>query len=307
MTKSRKALPCCYTAHWHASCRCSGCTAKRKQLVSGLIPSSKSVTMPPGRLSNVSSFVDEKEHEGTIQDPAQDLKPSTDPVHTQTEAAVLPQVQQTGHPTDIEKGCAQAEPTNDAPPPAAFDPRQNPDGGLQAWLCVLGAFFTLFCSFGWINTIAVFQNYYQSHQLAEYSPSTVAWIPSLETFMNFFLGPFVGAIFDRYGHRWLLIIGTFLHVFGLMMTSISTEYYQFILAQGICSPIGVCMIFFPAMASITTWFFKKRAFAFGIVAAGSSLGGVVRCPRPEAVVLVLRHSLTFFPPLSRSSQLWFNV
>ncbi|KAF2173881.1 hypothetical protein M409DRAFT_62108 [Zasmidium cellare ATCC 36951] len=169
-------------------------------------------------------------------------------------------------PGDIEKGGAQPESSNAAPPPAIFDPRQNPD---------LGGFCTLFCSFGWINAIAVFQNYYQTHQLAEYSPSTIAWIPSLETFMNFFLGPVVGAILDRYGHRWLLIVGTFLHVFGLMMTSLCTEYYQFILAQGICSPIGVCMIFFPAMASITTWFYKKRAFAFGIVAAGSSLGGVI--------------------------------
>ena len=37
------------------------------------------------------------------------------------------------------------------PPPGAFDPRQNPDGGTKAWLCVLGGFCTLFCSFGWIN------------------------------------------------------------------------------------------------------------------------------------------------------------
>lgn len=29
------------------------------------------------------------------------------------------------------------------------------------------------------------------------------------------------------------------------------------------------------MSAITTWFFKKRAFAFGIIAAGSSFGGVI--------------------------------
>ena len=37
------------------------------------------------------------------------------------------------------------------PPANVFDPRENPDGGLKAWLCVLGGFCTLFCSFGWIN------------------------------------------------------------------------------------------------------------------------------------------------------------
>ena len=35
------------------------------------------------------------------------------------------------------------------------------------------------------------------------------------------------------------------------------------------------MIFYPAMSTVTTWFFKKRAFAFGIIASGSSLGGVI--------------------------------
>jgi hypothetical protein len=32
-----------------------------------------------------------------------------------------------------------------------FDPRDNPDGGREAWLVVLGAFCCMFCSFGWIN------------------------------------------------------------------------------------------------------------------------------------------------------------
>lgn len=91
----------------------------------------------------------------------------------------------------------------------------------------------------------------------------------------FFGGPLVGIAYDRYGPRYLLIAGTFLHVFGLMMTSLSSEYYQFILAQGICSPIGACLLFFATVTSSMTWFFKWRALAFGIVAAGSSLGGVI--------------------------------
>lgn len=58
---------------------------------------------------------------------------------------------------DEEKGASTAErpaaanvpPT--AAPPMAFDPRENPDGGIEAWLVVLGAFCCMFCSFGWIN------------------------------------------------------------------------------------------------------------------------------------------------------------
>jgi MFS family permease len=164
------------------------------------------------------------------------------------------------------------------PPPSgplAIDPSEFPDGGIKAWTVVLGSFCCLFVSFGWINCIGVFQDYYQTHLLRNYSPSTISWISSLEACQMFLWGPVVGKIYDNYGPREILLAGSFLHVFGLMMTSLATKYYQFVLAQGICSPIGASMIFYPAMSSVTTWFFGRRAFAIGIVASGSSLGGVI--------------------------------
>lgn len=60
-----------------------------------------------------------------------------------------------------------------------------------------------------------------------------------------------------------------------MMASISSQYYQFILSQSICSPIGAAMVLYPSFSCITTWFLKKRALAMGIAASGSSMGGVV--------------------------------
>jgi hypothetical protein len=52
---------------------------------------------------------------------------------------------------DIEKESAKAdaEAGPAAPGPLNFmDPSSFPDGGLQAWLCLLGAFCALFVSFG---------------------------------------------------------------------------------------------------------------------------------------------------------------
>lgn len=46
-------------------------------------------------------------------------------------------------------------------------------------------------------------------------------------------------------------------------------------ALGICSPIGASMIFYPAMSAVGTWFHKNRALALGVMASGSSLGGVL--------------------------------
>ncbi|KAF2271034.1 MFS general substrate transporter [Lojkania enalia] len=154
-------------------------------------------------------------------------------------------------------------------------PSQFPDGGRDAWLCLLGTFCALFCSFGWLNCIGVFQSYYQANQLKNYSPSTIAWIASCEIFVMFLPGPIVGFLFDNYGPRYILLFGSFFHVFGVMMTSLCKEYWQFVLAQGICSPLGLNCIFTCAASSVTTWFFKKRGAAFGMMAAGSGLGGVI--------------------------------
>ncbi|KIW10009.1 hypothetical protein PV08_11785 [Exophiala spinifera] len=155
------------------------------------------------------------------------------------------------------------------------DPSSFPDGGTEAWLTVLGGFCCLFNSWGWINCVGVFTSYYLEHPLSQYSASTVAWIPAVETFFMLAAGPVAGYIFDNYGPRYLLVIGSFLHVFGLMMTSLAKEYYQFMLSQGVCSAIGASFLFNPAMGCVSTWFFKKRGMAIGLMAAGSSLGGVI--------------------------------
>jgi hypothetical protein len=40
-----------------------------------------------------------------------------------------------------------------------------------------------------------------------------------------------------------MIIGTILYVFSIMMTSISTQYYQYLLAHGVLFGLGVGMLY----------------------------------------------------------------
>ncbi|KAK9781096.1 putative Riboflavin transporter MCH5 [Seiridium cardinale] len=150
-----------------------------------------------------------------------------------------------------------------------------PDGGKKAWLSVAGASCCLFCSFGWINCVGIFQDYYQQNQLAAYSASQIAWIPSLQVFFLVFGGLIVGKMLDDYGPVLLLILGTFLHVFGLMLTSVVDSYVSILLSQAVLSSVGASFIFYPAFSCVSTWFLKKRGAAMGLVAIGSSIGGVI--------------------------------
>jgi hypothetical protein len=74
-----------------------------------------------------------------------------------------------------------AEKVDKLPANPWMDPKSFPDGGTKAWLTVAGASACLFVSFGWINCVGVFQDYYETHQLKEYSPSNIAWIPALQS------------------------------------------------------------------------------------------------------------------------------
>ena len=53
----------------------------------------------------------------------------------------------------------------------------------------------------------------------------------------------MGRLFDAYGPRPIMIVGTLMLVLGTMMTSISTEYYQYILAQGILVGLGIGTVY----------------------------------------------------------------
>ncbi|TFK88993.1 MFS general substrate transporter [Polyporus arcularius HHB13444] len=149
-----------------------------------------------------------------------------------------------------------------------------PDGGLRAWLTVLGSAAFLFCC-GQLTAFGVFETWYSEHQLQSVSPSTISWIGSIQLWVLYFSGAFLGRIFDAYGPRVILIPGSVLLVLGTMLTSICTRFYQFLIVQGLCTGLAYGMLFYPSFASISTHFKKYRATAMGIAIAGSGLGGVV--------------------------------
>ncbi|KAM0797585.1 hypothetical protein BDR22DRAFT_892213 [Usnea florida] len=84
-----------------------------------------------------------------------------------------------------------------------------PDGGLLAWLQVLGGFLVIFnaqqvsdqtqfepgssCT----KSYGVFQAYYEAVLLVDRSPSSIAWIGSIQIFFLFFMSILVSPLMDR--------------------------------------------------------------------------------------------------------------
>ncbi|KAK9477060.1 major facilitator superfamily domain-containing protein [Lipomyces japonicus] len=150
-----------------------------------------------------------------------------------------------------------------------------PDGGLVAWLQVSGSFILFMNSWGIVNTFGVFEAYYSSIHLSNKTPSDIAWIGSIQSFLLLLCSSASGPIFDRGYFFALTIFGSFFTVFGMMMLSLSTEYWQIMLSQAVCVGFGSGAMFVPSVAIIPQYFVTKRSFATGIAAAGSSFGGVI--------------------------------
>lgn len=156
--------------------------------------------------------------------------------------------------------------------PSINDIKTIPNGGTMAWLQVLGAFFLFFNSWGIINAFGVYQTYYETNFLSSSSSSDISWIGSVQAFLLIFIGPLTGPLYDAGYFRVLVLVGSFLIVFGQMMLSLCHSFWQVFLAQAICVGIGAGCLFVPSVAILSTYFNTKLATATGLAASGSSLG-----------------------------------
>jgi len=174
----------------------------------------------------------------------------------------------TGEKTDAN------EPKNDTP---AIKPQASdiPNGGFVAWYQVLGSFFLFFNCWGIVNSYGVYQTYYTLNLSHEANPSVIAWVGSIQAFLLVSVGVVTGPLYDFGYFRTLIFVGSFLVVFGMMMTSLCTHYWQVMLAQGLVVGFGSGCLFVPSVAILPTYFSTKKAFAQGLAASGSSLGGVI--------------------------------
>ncbi|KAI9875953.1 MAG: hypothetical protein M1830_007685 [Pleopsidium flavum] len=159
--------------------------------------------------------------------------------------------------------------------PALISPGPPPDGGLAAWLQVACSWLIFFNVLGILNTYGQFQTIYETDILINQSSSNISWIGSVQFLLCYLTTIFTGPIWDSGHLRFLLIVGTVISVFGMMMLSLCHTYWQFFLAQAIVVGVGFGFVFMPASAIVPQWFSTKNSFAVGVATTGSSIGAVI--------------------------------
>lgn len=147
-----------------------------------------------------------------------------------------------------------------------------PDGGIEAWSVVLGAWLVLFATFGYVNAFGVYQAYYRER--LGVSASAISWIGSVQIWLQFSMGLIWGRAFDNGHGRLLLLSGSVLWTLAVFITSICHEYWQVFLVQGVVGGLGLGTMFLSTIGVIPHWFKRRRALATGIVVSGSSVGGL---------------------------------
>lgn len=139
---------------------------------------------------------------------------------------------------DLEKGTAPLPPPPLAPAPIPSDVENDPsaytaeeeeiwypEGGLKAYLVVLGGWCGMIGGFSLMNSVGVIQAFLQENQLRDYSASTVGWIFSIYLFFIFGTSLQIGPVFDAHGPFWLLLVGSIIMVVMFMALAECTRMY----------------------------------------------------------------------------------
>jgi MFS family permease len=128
-------------------------------------------------------------------------------------------------------------------------------------------------TWGIVNSFGLFQTHYTS--ALGHPPSDISWIGSLQVFLLFFIGAFTGRLTDAGYFRHVFVLGVIFQIVGVFTASVATQYWQVVLAQGICMGLGNGLLFCPCISTVSTYFSKRRNIAIGMAACGSATGGLV--------------------------------
>ncbi|OBR12152.1 Major facilitator superfamily transporter [Colletotrichum higginsianum IMI 349063] len=148
-----------------------------------------------------------------------------------------------------------------------------PEGGWTAWSQVLAGNMLNALAWGYPATFGVYQLYYTDK--LHLPAAQVSWIGSVQIFLTFALCTISGRLTDAGYARHAVLVGCVFVVFGSFMTSLCTRYWQIMLAQGVCTGMGLGVLFMPSVAIIGSYFKEKRSLALAVSTTGTGVGSLI--------------------------------
>ncbi len=117
-----------------------------------------------------------------------------------------------------------------------------------------------------------------------WSKATVSSAITLYFLTAGIMGMIIGRQIDRYGPKWVLILGSVVICAGFVFLGFIRNVWQlyvlyFIMAMGFS-----CTSLVPVNTLITNWFIHKRGFAISLTNTGLSAGGIVMVPFASYII-----------------------
>ena len=155
------------------------------------------------------------------------------------------------------------------------DPRRK--GVYYGWYVVVTAMFIAAVTTGARNGFGVFV--LPMSEAFEWNRTTISIAAGIGWLMNGITQPFLGHLFDKFDSRKVILIS--LLIAGIATAALSLTFHYLFLVFMFSFVLSTAM----SGASIGTlgpllarWFLKRRTFVLGLVASGTSIGGLILIP-----------------------------
>ncbi|KAF2463580.1 MFS general substrate transporter [Lindgomyces ingoldianus] len=150
------------------------------------------------------------------------------------------------------------------------------DRGRDAWMFLTAAFMVEVLVWGFPFAYGLFQEFYSSHEPFAGSKN-IAVIGTCAMGVMYLSAPLVFGTLQRFPRlkRPAVVFGLITMCIGLGLSSLSQNVTHLIVTQGVFYAVGGGLVYSPTILFMDEWFVKKKGFAFGVMWAGTGLGGVL--------------------------------
>ena len=158
-------------------------------------------------------------------------------------------------------------------------------GTYYGWYVVVSAMFIAGVTTGARNGFGVFV--LPMSEEFEWNRTTISIAAGIGWLMNGVSQPLIGHLFDKFNSRKVILISLF--IAGLATAGLSLTFHYLFLVFLFSFVLSIAM----SGASIGTlgpllarWFMKRRTFVLGLVASGTSIGGLILIPFSAYLVVL---------------------